>query len=98
MMYVLVVRDIDGVRLGTVSTDRHLWQVKKLLLSLFRQFEQAVAIDVLVWPWMQDGGIERQNVLVSARRSDELAGAMLWARERDLKVMEKELERAEVVQ
>ena len=97
-MYVLVVRDIDGVRLGTVSTGRHLWQVKKLLLSLFRQFEQAVAIDVLVWPWMQEGGIERQNVLVSARRSDELVGAMLWARERDLKVMEKELERAEVVQ
>src|SRR5712691_4583372 len=91
--YVLVIRSEDGTKLGTLSTDRHLWQLRQLHLSLFRQFAVAQVIDVVSWPYL--GAIEEQEPVVSARRAVELEGGIVWRLQRDLKELEQELEQGQ---
>lgn len=90
--YVLAVRGPDGVRLGTLSTEKHLWELRGLHFSLLRQFRAAQTIDVVSYPYAQPGTIDEQEAVATAQRADRAFTGIMWLRDRDLKEMERELE------
>jgi hypothetical protein len=95
--YVLVAREPSGRMVARVSTPRHLWELKGLHLSLFRQHPTAMTIEVVSWPWKEGETLDQQEPLVCAQQSTELPGAMVWAKDRDLKALERDLESKEEI-
>ncbi len=90
--YVLVARAADGTKLARVSTTGHLWELKSLHHSLFHQHKTAMTIDVISWPWKEGERLADQEPVAYAERSTELPGAIVWAKDRALKALERDLE------
>ncbi len=89
--YVLIARNGSGRMVARLSTPRHLWELKGLHHSLFTQNAAAVSIDVISWPWTEGETLADQEPVATAKRSEELEGAIVWAKDRELKELEQEL-------
>lgn len=89
--YVLIARDVEQKRVAVVGTPRSLTDIACLHRSLFALYPQATVVEVVLPPAPGEK-LADQEVLLSAERSSELPGAIVWTNVRSLKAIEADID------